>query len=287
MTSTTNSIKTIGIVGLGLMGGSMAKAIKTRTGSAVYGYDRDGETMAQALASGAIDGPLEDYSRLDLLVVALFPQAAVAVVKEAACRMKAGSIICDICGVKDFLCQSCCNFCRERGVEFIGCHPMAGREKWGFGNSDPDLFVKASMILCPEGADPDKLELLQGFWLDNGFARCVVTTAANHDRMISYTSQLAHVLSNAYMKNPAALESKGYTGGSFQDLTRVAKLNPTMWTELFFCNRERLLRDCDTLIEELSRYRDALAEEDPRQMEELLQDGSDRKEQLLSIWEHQ
>ncbi len=271
----------IGIIGLGLIGGSMAKSIKQRTGCRIFGRDIDPNTMEEALACGAIDGELEDFSQLDLLVVALFPDLTVDVVKDAAGQMKAGSLICDICGVKQFLCDSCGSYCRERGVEFIGCHPMAGREKWGFGNSDGDLFVKASMILCPEGADPDRVEELRSFWLSAGFGRCVVTTAENHDRMITYTSQLAHVLSNAYIKNPAALEFSGYTGGSFQDLTRVAKLNPAMWTELFFHNREALIHDCDILIEELSRYRAALADGQPSEMFRLLKEGSDLKEKLL------
>ncbi len=281
-----NSFMNIGFIGLGLIGGSMAKAIKEHTGCKVFARDINPETMKLALESGTIDGELTDFSELDLLLVALFPQAAVEAVKEALPLMKKGSVICDICGVKEAVCEACAKLCRDREVEFIGCHPMAGREKWGFANSDAALFKGASMILTPEGADPDKVEQLRSFWLELGFGRCVVTTAANHDRMISYTSQLAHVLSNAYIKNPAALEFSGYTGGSFQDLTRVARLNPSMWTELFFCNRDRLMEDCDVLINELSRYREALRNNEPETMFRLLKEGSDLKEKLLEEWEH-
>lgn len=274
-------MKNIGILGLGLIGGSLAKAIKARTDCAVYGYDINEETMAQAKACGAIDGELGELSQLDLLVVALFPQATLDYVKSHCAQMKKGSIICDICGVKEFICKEAGPVCREHGVEFIGCHPMAGREKWGFAHSDANLFAKASMILTPEGADGDKVVQLQNFWKRIGFGRTVVTTAANHDRMIGYTSQLAHVLSNAYVKNPSALDFSGYTGGSFQDLTRVAKLNPVMWSELFFCNRDNLLRDTRQLIADLQQYCVALENNDPDMMTQLLKDGSDRKEMLL------
>ncbi len=274
-------MKNIGIVGLGLIGGSMAKAIKARTDCKVYGCDINEETMVQAKACGAIDGELTELSQLDLLVVALFPQAALDYVKEHCGEMKQGSIICDICGVKELICKELAPLCREQGVEFIGCHPMAGREKWGFANSDADLFRKASMILSPEGAHGERVVELQNFWKAIGFGRTVVTTAANHDRMIGYTSQLAHVLSNAYVKNPSALDFSGYTGGSFQDLTRVAKLNPFMWSELFFCNRDNLLRDTRQLIRDLEQYCVALENKDEEMMTALLKEGSDRKEMLL------
>lgn len=274
-------IKTIGIVGLGLIGGSMAKSIKKRTDCAVYAHDINEESLQQALDCGAIDGRLNDLSAIDLLVVALFPQDTVDWVKAHASQLKAGTLVCDICGVKGFVVEQLATFCRQQGLEFIGCHPMAGREKWGFANSDADLFTKASMILTPEGADPTRVQELERFWLDSGFGRSVVTTADNHDRMIGYTSQMAHVLSNAYVKNPLSMEFSGYTGGSFQDLTRVAKLNPTMWTELFFCNRENLLHDCDVLIAQLQEYRQALQEGNREEMHRLLKEGSDLKEKLL------
>ena len=276
-------IKKIGIVGLGLIGGSVAKAIKKRTDCVVFGYDIKESTMTQALESGTIDGELRDLSQLDLLVLALFPQATVDYIKGHCHEMKHGSVICDICGVKRLIVDECAALCRSQGVEFIGCHPMAGRENWGFENTDADLFTKASMILTPEGADEGKVQELQDFWMEMGFGRTVVTTADNHDRMIGYTSQLAHVLSNAYIKNPLCLEFSGYTGGSFQDLTRVAKLNPVMWSELFFCNRENLLRDTELLIAQLQEYRQALIDNDPETMTRLLKEGSDLKEQLLDL----
>ena len=274
-------IKTVGIVGLGLIGGSMAKSIKKHSDCRVYAFDIKESTMKQALESGAIDGRLEDLSTVDLLVVALFPQDTVNYVKEHAGQLHSGAIICDICGVKEKVIPEAAAACRASGVEFIGCHPMAGREKWGFENSDENLFSHASMIMTPEGADEQKVQELEDFWKKIGFGRTVRTTAENHDRMIGYTSQLAHVLSNAYIKNPLSMEFSGYTGGSFQDLTRVAKLNPVMWSELFFCNRENLLRDVSVLIDRLEEYRQALLNNDPEEMTRLLKEGSDKKEELL------
>ena len=274
-------IKTVGIVGLGLIGGSMAKSIKKCSDCRVYAFDIKESTMKQALESGAIDGRLEDLSTVDLLVVALFPQDTVNYVKEHAGLLHPGAIICDICGVKEKIIPEAAVACRAAGVEFIGCHPMAGREKWGFENSDENLFSHASMIMTPEGADEQKVQELEDFWKKIGFGRTVRTTAENHDRMIGYTSQLAHVLSNAYIKNPLSMEFSGYTGGSFQDLTRVAKLNPVMWSELFFCNRENLLRDVSVLIDRLEEYRQALLNNDPEEMTRLLKEGSDKKEELL------
>lgn len=274
-------IKTVGIVGLGLIGGSMAKSIKKHSDCRVYAFDIKESTMKQALDSGAIDGKLEDLSTVDLLVVALFPQDTVNYVKEHAGQLHPGAIICDICGVKEKIIPEAAVACRAAGVEFIGCHPMAGREKWGFENSDENLFSYASMIMTPEGADEQKVQELEDFWKKIGFGRTVRTTAENHERMIGYTSQLAHVLSNAYIKNPLSMEFSGYTGGSFQDLTRVAKLNPVMWSELFFCNRENLLRDVSVLIDRLEEYRQALLNNDPEEMTRLLKEGSDKKEELL------
>ena len=274
-------IKTVGIVGLGLIGGSMAKSIKKHSDCRVYAFDIKESTMKQALDSGAIDGKLENLSTVDLLVVALFPQDTVNYVKEHAGQLHPGAIICDICGVKEKIIPEAAVACRAAGVEFIGCHPMAGREKWGFENSDENLFSHASMIMTPEGADEQQVQELEDFWKKIGVGRTVRTTAENHDRMIGYTSQLAHVLSNAYIKNPLSMEFSGYTGGSFQDLTRVAKLNPVMWSELFFCNRENLLRDVSVLIDRLEEYRQALLNNDPEEMTRLLKEGSAKKEELL------
>ena len=270
----------IGIVGLGLIGASLAKAMKQNTECTVYGLDIDGETMKSALADHSIDGELNDFGQLDLLIVALFPKVTVEFILEHIDQMKPGSIIMDICGVKKSVVSQVAQVCKSHHVEFIGGPPMAGRERWGYQNASADLFSGSSMILTPIFTDSWALDLVQQLCNEIGFGRIVFTDPESHDKMIGYTSQLAHILSSAYIKNPLCMNYKGYTGGSFQDLTRVAKLNPVMWSELFLLNRQNLLDDLDILISSLQEYRHAIAENDSQRLTQLLADGSRIKEEL-------
>ena len=270
----------IGIVGLGLIGASLAMAIKQNTEHNVYGLDINEQTMHRALEEGSIDGVLEDYSALDLLIVALFPQAAVELILDKVEQMKPGSIVMDICGVKKSVVTQVAQVCKSHKVEFIGGHPMAGRERWGYENATATLFNGASMILTPIFTDSWALERVQQLCSAVGFGRIVFTDPESHDKMIGYTSQLAHILSSAYIKNPLCMNYKGYTGGSFQDLTRVARLNPVMWSELFLLNRQNLLDDLDILIASLQEYRHAIEENDAQRLTQLLADGSRIKEAL-------
>ena len=270
----------IGIVGLGLIGASLAMAIKQNTEHNVYGLDINEQTMHRALEEGSIDGVLEDYGALDLLIVALFPQAAVELILDKVEQMKPGSIVMDICGVKKSVVTQVAQVCKSHKVEFIGGHPMAGRERWGYENATATLFNGASMILTPIFTDSWALERVQQLCNAIGFGRIVFTDPESHDKMIGYTSQLAHILSSAYIKNPLCMNYKGYTGGSFQDLTRVARLNPVMWSELFLLNRQNLLDDLDILISSLQEYRHAIAENDGQRLTQLLADGSRIKEAL-------
>lgn len=270
----------IGIVGLGLIGASLAMAIKQNTEHNVYGLDINEQTMHRALEEGSIDGVLEDYGALDLLIVALFPQAAVELILDKVEQMKPGSIVMDICGVKKSVVTQVAQVCKSHKVEFIGGHPMAGRERWGYENATATLFNGASMILTPIFTDSWALERVQQLCSAIGFGRIVFTDPESHDKMIGYTSQLAHILSSAYIKNPLCMNYKGYTGGSFQDLTRVARLNPVMWSELFLLNRQNLLDDLDILIASLQEYRHAIEENDAQRLTQLLADGSRIKEAL-------
>ena len=270
----------IGIVGLGLIGASLAMAIKQNTEHNVCGLDINEQTMHRALEEGSIDGVLEDYSALDLLIVALFPQAAVELILDKVEQMKPGSIVMDICGVKKSVVTQVAQVCKSHKVEFIGGHPMAGRERWGYENATATLFNGASMILTPIFTDSWALERVQQLCSAVGFGRIVFTDPESHDKMIGYTSQLAHILSSAYIKNPLCMNYKGYTGGSFQDLTRVARLNPVMWSELFLLNRQNLLDDLDILIASLQEYRHAIEENDAQRLTQLLADGSRIKEAL-------
>lgn len=275
----------IGIIGLGLIGGSLAKAIKKYTPHTVYGLNRSKETEQKALACGAMDEVLTDeaLSGCDILFVGLYPVLTVKTVLEKLPLLKKGCVIADLCGIKREVCNTLSKPCLEAGVTFIGAHPMAGREFSGFDYTTPDLFQRAPLILTPtEGTEQEAhaVKRLEELALAVGFRGAVVTTPENHDRMIAYTSQLAHVLSNAYVKSPCSKEHTGYSAGSFKDLTRVAYLNEEMWTELFMQNRDNLTHELSLLIDNLTAYKQAMEAGDADALRSLLREGREIKEQL-------
>lgn len=270
--------RVIGVVGLGLIGGSIAKALKKHTPHTVLGYDIDDAVMKKAILTGACDGVLTDVSALDILIVALYPAATVEYVKNVADKVKKSAIVIDSDGVKGYVCKELFHVARENGFTFIGGHPMAGMEFSGFDYSKDALFNNASMILVPDtNVKITVLEEVKTLFLALGFTRIQISTAQEHDKMIALTSQLAHILSSAYVKSPSAINHKGFSAGSFQDMTRVARLNEKMWTELFFENKENLLTEIDGLIERLKEYKTALYEDDEKTMFTLLKEGRERK----------
>lgn len=277
------TMKTVGVVGLGLIGGSMAKTVKRCMGDClVAGYDLDKTVEEKALRDGAIDrAGLEAVLETDFLLVALYPRQTVEFVKRYANALRPRTVIVDLCGVKELVCSELGPFCAEKGLRFVGGHPMAGREFSGYDYTMPSLFTGASMILTPtEASDEALLEELKGLFRALEFGKVVITTAENHDRMIAFTSQLAHVVSNAYIKSPEADRHNGYSAGSYKDLTRVARLNEVMWAELFLCNREPLLTEIDTIMENLHEVREAIADGDSPRLKALLKAGSDRKKEI-------
>lgn len=272
----------IGIVGLGLIGGSMAKAICRAGGHQIIGFDRAEAVLSEALKTGAIGkiGTEEDIPALDILFLALYPKDSIAFVKQHADAISKECIVCDCGGVKGIVCRELNKIARESEFHFVGGHPMAGRELSGFLAAKEDLFDGASMILTPEEREMEAADRLAAFFKTLGFHQIVYTTPENHDRMIAFTSQLAHVVSSAYIKSPEATRHDGYSAGSYRDMTRVARLNEDMWTELFLENREPLVCEIDTIIHHLTEYRDAIAENQPERLHDLLRDGRIRKEQI-------
>lgn len=273
----------IGIVGLGLIGGSLAKTIKLKTEHKVIGCDKDLQTILQAQLMDALDEEMDSTNlpTCDMVLVALYPGGIVEWVKEHAGQFKPGAMVIDCGGVKQEICRQLIPLARANGWYFIGGHPMAGREFSGFKYAKDDLFDNASMILTPMGDEaPELLQSARDFFMDLGFRRVQFTTAQTHDEMIAYTSQLAHIVSSAYVKTPLAGRHKGFSAGSFADMTRVARLNEQMWTELFFDNREALLPEVEGLVERLTEYRDALRDHDRARMMKLLRDGREIKESL-------
>lgn len=271
----------IGIVGLGLIGGSIARAFKHFTTETVMGWNRSQDALYKARLLEAIDCELND-ERLgicDYVIVALYPRATIDYVKEKCDLFKPGAIVMDICGVKRVVCDELFSLAKEKGFTFIGGHPMAGLERSGFENSTPNMFRNASMIITPpDDISIEMLAKIKKFWGQIGFSNMEVTTPENHDRVIAYTSQLAHIASSAYIKSPTALDHKGFSAGSYKDLTRVARLSEGMWAELFMENQDNLLRETDTLIAFLQEYREALAAGDEEKMRELLKAGRIQKE---------
>ena len=272
----------IGIVGLGLIGGSLARAYR-KDGHTVYGFDTDDAILGFAQLSDVVCGVLDEASmRLcDAVIIAVNPGDAVAYLETAAPRVEKNTIVFDCCGVKRFVCERCFPLAERYGFTFVGGHPMAGNHMAGFKNSRANLFRVASMILVPPVYDDAALfGRIEDLLRPVGFGRLTVTTAEKHDEMIAFSSQMAHVVSNAYIKSSTAQGHKGFSAGSYQDLTRVARLNAAMWAELFIENSECLIHELDVFLEAVTRYRDALAACDRAGLEALLEEGSRIKKEL-------
>ena len=275
----------IAIIGLGLIGGSMARTIKQRSAHTVYGCDLNPQTIQQAYLMNAIDHELTDEAlrTCDMVLVSLYPGAIVEWVKAHAADFKPGCLVIDCGGVKQRICSELVPLARAGEWNYLGGHPMAGREFSGFRYAKDDLFDGASMILCTDGLDdPQLLQDTKEFFLELGFRRVQFTDPKTHDEMIAYTSQLAHIVSSAYVKCPLADKHRGFSAGSFADMTRVARLNESMWTELFFDNREALLPVMEDLVRRVTEYRDALRDGDEAAMLQLLREGRETKERLES-----
>ena len=270
----------VGIVGLGLIGGSMAKSTKARTAHTVWGADLDGETMSLARMCGAIDGPLTDENlpQCDLILVAIRPGAAIEWVRRHADRIAKSAILVDLCGVKRVVVEGIGPIAEQHGFAYIGGHPMAGKERGGFTSATDSLYVGASMILTPDRrTDMQLLETLKAFFLDLGFAGLTFSDPEEHDRIIAFTSQLAHITSSAYVKSPEAQRRRGFSAGSFQDMTRVARLDEDMWTELFLDDADYLTKELGVLIQNLNAYLDALQAKDAEKLRALLKEGREMK----------
>lgn len=275
------------VVGLGLIGGSFCKSLKKNTFHTVWGIDKNEAVLKMALECGAIDEAV-DETRLceaDLTIICLYPDAINEFVKNNADNFKKGSIVTDSCGVKKMIVDFCSPILKEKGVIFVGSHPMAGREFSGFEYSTDTLFENASYIITQTDDTPTiAINLLSALVSSIGFSNAVISTPEKHDQVIAYTSQLAHVVSNAYVKSPSLLDFNGFSAGSFLDLTRVAKLNENMWTNLFEANKDALLYEIDTLLDNLSKYRKALSEGQTETLRTLLKDGRELKEKSLEIY---
>lgn len=270
---------TVGIVGLGLIGGSFARALSSMTEHRVLGFDIKESSFLAAKLVGAVDGELnkESVSECDYVLISLYPEAAIEYVNANITNFKKGAVVVDCCGVKRYICDLIGSN-DDRDFVFIGGHPMAGTQQWGFEHSRASLFKGGSMILTPdESTDIRVLEKTKALFAELGFGDVVFTTAEEHDRRIAFTSQLPHVISNAYVKSPRAVDHRGFSAGSYRDLTRVSKLNVKMWTELFLENSDFLADEIDLLIDNLKEYSEAIRTSDEKRLSALLADGHESK----------
>lgn len=274
----------IAIVGMGLIGGSFAKAIKKYTDHKIYGLDINQKSIEQAKADAVIDEQTNEsqLNKMDLVIVCLHPKNAIDFILNNINNFKKGSIVADSCGIKGAIVDACDRKLYDNNINFIGAHPMAGRERFGYDASLSDLYLNASMIFTlTQNTNQKAVDIFEKLCLQIGFSRVVKTNPKHHDEVIAYTSQLAHVVSNAYVKSPTLFNRNGYSAGSFLDLTRVARLDENMWTQLFLYNRDELVYQIDIILENIKKCRDAIFENDESGLREILKQGRILKEKSL------
>lgn len=272
----------VGILGLGLIGGSLARAYALE-GHTVYAIQRNETMLSFAMLAGAVHGKLneETIPKCDLILLAIYPDGSASWLEKNAHLISKDALVLDCCGVKQEICSRCFPIAREYGFTFVGGHPMAGSQFSGFKYSRADLFSDAPMVLVPPVFDDIALlQRVKDALKPCHFGFFSVTTAQEHDKMIAFTSQMPHILSNAFIKSPTALKHKGFSAGSYKDLTRVAWLNPQMWAELFLENRDNVLFELDYYIESLKQYQQAIRDNDMDALVRLLDEGKKRKEEV-------
>lgn len=272
----------VGIVGLGLIGGSFAKAYH-EAGWKVLAHNRSRSVLDFAKISGAVDDELtkENIAQCDLVLVTVYPAAAVSYIEEMAAHIGKKPIVIDCCGTKRVVCEACFPIAEKYGFTYLGGHPMAGNQYSGFKYADADLYKGAPMVIVPP--DFNNIVLLskvKELLAPAGFEQISVTTAEKHDEMIAFTSQMAHVVSNAYIKSPTATAHDGFSAGSYKDMTRVAWLNAPMWAELFMENRDFLINELNMFIDSLNEYKEAMEDNDMEKLVRILDEGRKRKEEV-------
>lgn len=272
----------VGILGLGLIGGSLARAYALE-GHIVLACEKDESILSFAMLAGAVHGKLDESTipSCDLILLAIYPGGSAFWLEQHAHLVSPTTLVLDCCGIKQEICQRCFPLAEKYGFTFVGGHPMAGSQFSGFKYSRGNLFSGQPMVLVPPVFDNIQLlHRVKEMLKPCDFGSFSVTTAEEHDKMIAFTSQMPHIVSNAYIKSPTAQNHKGFSAGSYRDLTRVAWLNPQMWAELFMENKENLLQELDFYIQSLTAYRDAIAFDDMPHLISLLEEGKKRKEEV-------
>lgn len=273
---------TVGIVGLGLIGGSFAKAYSA-AGARVLAYNRSRSTLDFAIMNGDVTEELtaENIAECELLLIALYPEAVVEYFEKMAPHISKDTLVMDCGGTKRNVCAACFKIAAAHGLTFCGGHPMAGTHSSGYKYARANLYHGAPMVIVPPDFDDLLLmERAERLLAPVGFGKFTFTTAAEHDEMIAFTSQMAHIVSNGYIKSPTARKHKGFSAGSYKDLTRVAWLNPQMWAELFLENRDNLIKELDSFVNSMEQYRAALVSGDREELVKILDEGRRIKEEV-------
>jgi prephenate dehydrogenase len=272
----------IAIIGMGIIGGSFAKALKKYTDHHIIGINRTKSTLYTALEQGAIDeiGDEKALEKADVIILAVYPQAAIDFIEKNGEHIKKGAIVTDSSGIKTEICPQMVSLSKKFGFTFVGSHPMAGKEKNGFGVSEADLYLGASYIIVPCEADEKSVNTIASLALKIGFGGIKITTPEEHDRMIAFTSQLPHVLACAYVLSPCCPNHKGFSAGSYRDVSRVANINSELWSELFLENKEPLMAELDELIKNINLIKNAIGDENREELKNLLEKGHKVKEAL-------
>ena len=272
----------VGVLGLGLIGGSLARAY-AKAGHIVYAYDQDESMLQFAQLSNVVCGPLDENTipSCDLILLAIYTEGSALWLENNAFLISKNTLVIDCCGIKKMICDRCFPLAEKYGFTFIGGHPMAGSHNSGFKFSRSNLFQGAPMVLVPPRFDdPELLQRAEDYLKPCNFGSYSITTAEEHDQTIAFTSQMPHILSNAFIKSPTALQHKGFSAGSYKDLTRVACLNPNMWADLFLLNKKNILFELETYIDSLQKYKDAISHEDQETLIALLDEGRRMKEEV-------
>lgn len=278
-------MNTIVIVGLGLIGGSVALSLSSTGKYTVLGIDTNPTTAKQAVERGAVSvcGGAELLEQADVVVIALSPQSTIRFLQQHIARIPKGAVVTDVCGIKRAVVSECEPLCEAHDVRFVGGHPMAGKERNGFENACADLFCRASyLIAVTEHSDPIAVEQVKTIAHDLGCRQTVMTTPDEHDAVIAFTSQLPHVLAGAYVKSERCTRQQGFTGGSYQDVSRVATVDENLWCDLFLGNRDNLIQEITDLIAHLDTYRTALEREDAATLSTVIRQGRELKQAQLN-----
>ena len=272
----------VGILGLGLIGGSLARAY-AKNGHTVYAAEKDDTLLEFAQLAGVVHGKLNETTLpfCDLVLLAIYSGGSCQWLNENAACVREDALVIDCCGIKNDICTCGFRLADKYGFTFIGGHPMAGSHFSGFKYSRSNLFQGAPMVLVPPRFDdPMLLERAKEALQPCNFGSFSVTTAEEHDKIIAFTSQMPHIVSNAYIKSPSAQSHKGFSAGSYKDMTRVAWLNPQMWAELFLSNKENILEELDFYINSLIEYKEAIAFNDKARLIQILDEGRRCKEEV-------